>query len=171
MAASSPVDGGLRKQGMPWMTSRRCRFFEKRFSFPWRVLFYLVPWLGAVAVFLVCNFPESPLETDLSPLQQAFVILLETPVLVSVGPVHLLAGEDGGRLAAGVAALVFFAHAGFALSRQSVVALIFLFMVEVVLVGIGVGGFVHFVVRENVASHAGRSPHEASLWDAICVRA
>jgi len=128
---------------MSWMTTARCPFFERRFTFPWRLLFYLIPWLGAAVAIWICCGPESPNETDLSPLQQALALPFWAPLLAILGIGYLVFGEDGGLLAGGLVALVFLTHAGFALSRRSVAALMGLFVLQVILAGIGVGGLVH----------------------------
>lgn len=134
---------------MSWMTTARCPFFEKRSTFPWRLLFYVLPWLGAAAALWICCGPDSPNETDLSPLQQALALPFLIPLLAVIGLTHLVFGENGGPLAAGLVALGILTHAGFALSRRSVRTLISLFVLQAVLAGIGVRGFLNFVAQVN----------------------
>ena len=134
---------------MSSMTTARCAFFEKRFTFLWRLLFYVLPWLGAAAVLWIYLGAGSPNETDPSPLQQALVLPFLTPLLAIVGLTHLVFGEESGPLAGGLVALGFLTHAGFALSRRSVRTLISLFVLQAVLAGIGVGGFLNFVAQVN----------------------
>lgn len=135
---------------MSWMTTSRCPFFERRFTFPWRFLFYVIPWLGAAVALWICCGPEHyPSETDKPPLQQAIELPFWTPLLVMAGLGHLMMGKSSGLLALGLLALGFLTHAGFALSRRSVAALISLFLLHVILAAIGVGGFVHLVASSQ----------------------
>ena len=128
------------------MTTARCPFFEKRFTFPWRFLFYVIPWLGAAAAIWIFLGPQHyPSETSKPPLQQAIELPFWTPLVVIEGLGYLVFGESAGLPVLGLPALVLLTHAGFALSRRSVAALISHFVLQAILAAIGVGGFLRLV--------------------------
>lgn len=111
----------------------------------WRMLSYLVPWLGTVAAFFFLLFPESPTENLESPLKQALEIFVMTPLLAALGLAHFFQGSDApSQLGFGIAVVGLLGHAGLMLSCRRLAPLAILLGLQLFLLGIGVAGFHHF---------------------------
>lgn len=111
----------------------------------WRMLSYLVPWLGTVAAFFFLFFPESPAENQDSPLQQSLEILALTPLLAPLGLAHFFQGSDApSQLGFGIALVGLLGHAGLMLPCRRLAPLAILLLLQLFLLGIGVAGFFRF---------------------------
>jgi hypothetical protein len=117
---------------------------KSRICLRWRILAYLVPWLGTVASFFFLFFPESPAETSDSPLQQSLQILLLAPLMAALGIAHYSQWPDfPSQSAVWIAALAMLGHAGLMLSCRRLVAVAFLLILQVLLLGFAVKGYFH----------------------------
>ncbi|WP_035609437.1 hypothetical protein [Haloferula sp. BvORR071] len=103
----------------------------------WRVVSYLVPWLGTLAAlfFLLPPSPDEP---------QAMELLLTAPLLVALGLAHLVSvGEFPGQLSFWMVVLGLAIHGGFTFFCARLAPLVGLFLLQVVCLGIGVAGAFH----------------------------
>jgi hypothetical protein len=126
------------------LSAKQIPILKCQLSLRWRILSYLLPWLGTVAAFFFLFFPESPAETSDSRSRQAMELPAGTPLMTAVGLAHSFQWSDfpGGPAVCG-AVIGLLAHACIMLSRRSLASLVTLLALQILLLGTGVAGFLH----------------------------
>jgi hypothetical protein len=133
------------EQGGDWQgIARPFQLPKAQVGLRWRVLFYLVSWLGAFAAFLFLLFPESATETTGSYLQQASDLAVSMPVMAATGLAHGLTGADwSNQFAISCMGLGLLVHSAMLLSIGRLAPFVALLVLHTLALGVAVAGILH----------------------------